>query len=395
MHTPSQKIGALATFLQHLDRLGRDGKKLRYFRGHSKQSFQLKPSIFRNSGWIGNEATMLKELILRCPNDFVGRPTTFECLVKMQHYGLPTRLLDVTSNPLVALYFACETHEQNDEDGEVVIFDYDVGDVKYYDSDTVSVISNLSRRPSKFVVPDLSNVENAMPHDLLNSFNAQDDIKLLLHDVGNDKPHFLPKILREDLLRVVCVKPLLDNPRIIRQEGAFLLYGCNTTKLEPAILEEKTISGRFTINRDQKQNLLDQLRTLGISRATMFPEIEQVTSHVKQAHWVPNIDLSKLSPIQATIFDVLRGGTARTEHDLMSIAALSLKTINSRTVSKTISELQRRGVVELVGSGRERRWKLVDSLQVVGEIEDGAAEPVLRKVCKTSARRTGCETVQT
>lgn len=96
MFEPDMKIGKLSTFLQHLDRLGTDGQRLRYFRGHSKQSFQLKPSIFRNSGWIDNEATMLKELILRCPNEFAGRPTTFQCLVKMQHYGLPTRLLDVT-----------------------------------------------------------------------------------------------------------------------------------------------------------------------------------------------------------------------------------------------------------------------------------------------------------
>jgi hypothetical protein len=352
--------------------MGTDGKKLRYFRGHSKQSFQLKPSIFRNPGWIGNEATMLKELILRCPNDFAGRPTMFQCLVKMQHYGLPTRLLDVTSNPLVALYFACETHEEGGEDGEVITFDYDVDDVKYFDSDTVSVISNLSRRPSEFVVPEFPDIENAKADDLINGFNQQEVIKLLLHDIGSDKPHFLPKVLREDLLRVVCVKPLLDNPRIIRQEGAFLLYGCNTTKREPASLEDKVISGRFTINRDEKQNLLNQLRTLGISRATMYPEIEQVAKYVKDAHWMPSIDISKLTPIQGSVFGVLRDGPARTVHDLMSIVALSMPTISSRIVSRTISELQGKGAVELVGSGRERRWKLVDNIEIVGDIDSNS-----------------------
>jgi len=372
MYRPDERIGALSRFLLHLDKMGTDGKKLRYFRGHSKQSFQLKPSIFRNPGWIGNEATMLKELILRCPNDFAGRPTMFQCLVKMQHYGLPTRLLDVTSNPLVALYFACETHEEGGEDGEVITFDYDVDDVKYFDSDTVSVISNLSRRPSEFVVPEFPDIENAKADDLINGFNQQEVIKLLLHDIGSDKPHFLPKVLREDLLRVVCVKPLLDNPRIIRQEGAFLLYGCNTTKREPASLEDKVISGRFTINRDEKQNLLNQLRTLGISRATMYPEIEQVAKYVKDAHWMPSIDISKLTPIQGSVFGVLRDGPARTVHDLMSIVALSMPTISSRIVSRTISELQGKGAVELVGSGRERRWKLVDNIEIVGDIDSNS-----------------------
>jgi DNA-binding MarR family transcriptional regulator len=364
-----QKIGALSTFLQQLDKLGTEGKRLRYFRGHSKESFQLKPSIYRNSGWITNEATMLKELLLRCPNDFAGAPTTFQCLVKMQHYGLPTRLLDVTSNPLVALYFACETHEEEDEDGEVIIFDYDVGDVKYFDSDTVSVISNLSRRPSDFAVPDLPEVANATPDDLVKGFNEQEAIKLLLHDIGSDKPHFLPKVLRKDLLSVVCVKPLLDNPRIIRQEGAFLLYGCNKIKVEPAPLHDQVVSARFTINRDEKRNLLNQLRTLGISRATMFPEIEQVATHVKQAHWTPRIDLSKLTPTQAKVFGVLRTGPARTVLDVVSILRIS-----SRITSKTISELQKKGAVELVGSGRERRWKLVEKLEIANGLQNKSGD---------------------
>jgi hypothetical protein len=365
MYKPDERIGTLSTFWEHLDKLGLDGKKLRYFRGHSKQSFQIVPSIFRNDGWIVNEAAMLNELILRCPNDFAGGPTTFQCLVKMQHYGLPTRLLDITSNPLVALYFACETHDKEDEDGEVIIFDYDVSEVKYFDSDTVSVISNLSRRPPGFVVPDFADNKNALKDDLIKEFNQQEPIKLLLHDIGSEKPHFLPNVLREDLLRVVCVKPLLDNPRIIRQEGAFLLYGCNKTKLEPASLEDQVISSRFTIIREEKRNLLNQLRMLGISRATMYPEIEQVAKYVKDAYWKPSLDLSTLTSIQASVFDVLREGPPRTVPDLVSIVALSNKLISSRIVSRTLYALQGKGAVEPVGGGADQRWRLVDNVAIV------------------------------
>jgi len=363
MFRPDNKIGALRTFLEYLDELGTAGKRLRYFRGHSKSSYQLEPTVYRNSGWIGNEASMLKELILRCPDDFTGGLTTFQCLVKMQHYGLPTRLLDVTSNPLVALYFACESHDKNDEDGEVIVFDYDVKAVKYFDSDTVSVVANLSRRPAEFSVPDAVTFDPPNPEETINQFNTHDAIKLLLHDIGNDKPHFSPKVIRDDLGRVVCVKPLLDNPRIIRQEGAFLLFGCDKAKYQPAKLEDNAIVARLTINRDEKNNLRDLLNKLGISRATLFPEIEDVAAHIKKFYEVPSIYLSELTPTQVSVFGVLRDGSTRSVHELASVIG-----IKAASASRAISELQRKSAIELVGGVRERRWKLAEELKIV----DGA-----------------------
>jgi DNA-binding NarL/FixJ family response regulator len=361
MLKPDQKVGALSTFLQQLDKLGTGGKPLRYFRGHSKRSFQLKPSIFRNSGWIANEATMLKEVMLRCPNDFAGGVTTFQSLVKMQHYSLPTRLLDVTSNPLVALYFACESHDEDDEDGEVLAFGFDIEAVKYFDSDTVSVIANLSRRSADFVVPEMSADDPPDPEEAVTRFNAHDSIKLLLHDIGSDKPHFLPKIRREDLQRVVCVKPLLDNPRIIRQEGAFLLFGCDQIKSKPAKLEDSTRIGSLIINRDEKQNLRDHLRTLGITWATMYPEIEHVAKHIKQSYAVPSIDLGTLEQHQKRVFDKLCNGHVLSTQEI----ATALK-VEPYAVRRAISQLQRKGAVGLVGNGRNRRWKLVEGLEILG-----------------------------
>lgn len=361
MLKPDQKVGALSTFLQQLDKLGTGGKPLRYFRGHSKRSFQLKPSIFRNSGWIVNEATMLKEVMLRCPNDFAGGVTTFQSLVKMQHYGLPTRLLDVTSNPLVALYFACESHDEDDEDGEVLAFGYDIEAVKYFDSDTVSVIANLSRRPADFVVPETSAGDPPDPEEAVTRFNAHDSIKLLLHDIGSDKLHFLPKIRREDLQRVVCVKPLLDNPRIIRQEGAFLLFGCHRVKSEPAKLEDSTRIDRLIINRDEKQNLRNQLRTLGITRATMYPEIEHVATHIKQSYSVPSIHLGTLNELQKRVFDKLCNG-----YELSTQHIATALEVKPYAVRRVVSELQRKGALCLLGSGRSRRWKRVEGLEILG-----------------------------
>jgi hypothetical protein len=351
MLNQDSKIGVISTFLLQLDRLGTvDGKQL-YFRGHSKASYGLEPKVYRNRGWIEGEATMLKELILRCPNDFAGGMSTFQALVRMQHYGLPTRLLDLTSNPLVALYFACEMHEGDDEDAEVIVFGFDVDQVKYFDSDTVNVIANLARRPAAFVVPDIADID---------LFNADEAIGLLLHDVRQDRPHFDPKIRRGHLGKVICVKPRLENPRIIRQEGAFLLYGCDEHKNQPARLPEGAVLARLVINRDAKSDLADQLKTLGINRATMFPEIDQVATYIRDINFIPKVNTGRLSRDQRKVFGVLRRITDS------SVSELSSKTgLTAPAVSRVITELSDKLFVETAGTGRDRRWRVALKLDVV------------------------------
>lgn len=292
---------------------------------------------------------MLKELILRCPNDFSGGLSTFQSLVKMQHYSLPTRLLDLTSNPLVALYFACTTHGENDEDGEVIVLGFGIRQVKYFDSDTVNVIANLSRRSSSFKVPNEADIE---------AFNGDEEIKLLLHDIRQDKPYFEAKIWPRDLGRVLCVKPKLDNPRIIRQDGAFLLFGVDGDKTRVATLENDSVVDRIKINRDKKKEIAAQLEALGISKATLFPEIEQVATHIRETYRVPELNLKRLSILEGQVIDVLSKGSPRSSHDI----AHELN-INAMSASRTISRLYEMGAIERLGSGRGLQWQVKANIQ--------------------------------
>ena len=90
------------------------------FRGMSDHRWELLPSIARQALITEDvEYKMVKELMLLYPNEFSSVTSNFDLLAKMQHYGLPTRLLDFTTNPLVALFFACHK-EERDSSGRVV-----------------------------------------------------------------------------------------------------------------------------------------------------------------------------------------------------------------------------------------------------------------------------------
>ena len=157
----------------------------RFFRGQTEFGLKrFKPGIYQGRNLIYYEQDIIREALVRSPADFPSSCTFFEKLVRLQHYGLPTRLLDVTSNALVALFFAC--WKKRDSPGELIVFDIPKSDVKYFDGDTPAVISNLARQPWYFEMPE--------PTEDIDKFNREPAIDRLFYDVCSDKPAFRPWI---------------------------------------------------------------------------------------------------------------------------------------------------------------------------------------------------------
>ncbi|HGF6560537.1 FRG domain-containing protein [Providencia sp. PROV116] len=273
-------IQKLSTFIGNISDIEKRSDHTLFFRGHADAEYQAQPSIFRGipdsdtaAKYIDKESQLFHDMIMRCPEDFINCSSAFDFLVKMQHYGLPTRLLDITSNPLVALYFACCSlfgTGKSGKTGEVLIYQIPDKDIKFYDSDTVSVISNLSKLPSDFDI------------------NKVNDRKRYLHMIKAEKAYFEDLIVEGDVHRVLCVKPKLDNKRIIRQSGAFLLFGMGTgtgyQKNTPAKIPEEFHSvsiNRINITASFKLKIIEELKNVAISEATLFPEIDNVARFLK------------------------------------------------------------------------------------------------------------------
>ena len=196
----------------------------------------------------------------------------------MQHYSLPTRLLDITYNPLVALYFACL--DRLDKDGEFLRFYIRKSNIKYFDSDTVSCIANLSNLTGR----QRDEIRHTQDSETL---NGSDVGERLLHFIKVEKPYFLPKIGLSDLKSIFAVKPKQTNQRILAQQGAFLIFGLRSALRGNEFGIEVF---RTKVPARAKRDILDELDGININASTLFPEIESAAKYI----------MSKITPVSET-----------------------------------------------------------------------------------------------
>ena len=259
--------------------------RLTCFRGHEDSAFNLQPCVFRSNENRLNEHLLLRELIAAHPSEFSSDVSTLELLVRMQHYSLPTRLLDASWNPLIGLYFACQPKKRRklvvragklirasiEADGEVVILTVPRNKVRYFDSDTVSCLTNLAR-----LKPSLKDgIDTSLS---LEEFNTKLPIRRLLHFIRQERPSFEPEIKPEHLDGIFLVKPKQNNKRILAQDGAFFVFGLNGE------LTEQNTDGikieRIKILAGKKADMLSDLEKLDFNDKTVWPEMERAALYI-------------------------------------------------------------------------------------------------------------------
>lgn len=266
----SQAITSLEGFTRKIRSVQPAADEVLLYRGHSdRRAYRLLPSVMRESRLLSGEHKMLRELVSSHPSEFASDSTTLEQMARSQHYSLPTRLLDVTWNPLVALYFA--SGKPNGKPGGVIVFRVKKSRVKFYDSDTVSCIANLANlKPAERDAIDFSLTGDA--------FNQQPNVVRLLQFVRAEKPHFSSAIIPSDLKSVLCVIPKRNSQRILVQSGAFLLFGI-FGDLDGNVANGIAVE-RIHVNGNRKDEIRAELDRMAINESALFPEIENAARYI-------------------------------------------------------------------------------------------------------------------
>lgn len=288
------EITSVSSFIDEVNKIKDDlygSNEELFFRGQKTDFWDVIPSIFRGN-FLSVEHTLMQFPLLKAPYEFISINNDFEIMTKYQHYGMCTRLLDLTTNPLVALYFACEEYGdvcykeiENEEDTKIQEANGVIFFNKKYSVSTneinIKVISSLSQI-------DLSN-DNTL-ESILRKLTERQAISKELEERWKSKEHY------EEFINIIqnnyIVIPPYNNERLSRQCGMFLLAGCFNFVYTESISESSIEKGYkdlwdefdrkfFYISGEKKKEILEELDTYNINEATLFPELEHQLSYIK------------------------------------------------------------------------------------------------------------------
>ena len=246
------------------------------FRGHSSLEYKLLPSIFREASVnCSITTTKYSQLEFNILSDFISEANRFTKEISSdnyiawleiaQHFGVPTRLLDFTENPLVALYFACESLSSND--AAVCILNVPSYNKKFYDYNTYFVLNNLSKQ----------NVNSIVNSEIV----CQD-----FQTPHYNNPYFLqfPWVY----------KPCYIEERMTLQSSIFMLWAARQNDLESFMdksnfllfdknveNKEEGILGKVIIPNNIKKHIIEQLNLLGVNEKSIYPGLDGIGKYIR------------------------------------------------------------------------------------------------------------------
>ena len=243
-----------------------------YFRGQLEKYKTMAPSIARDDGYRDNESKMYHDALNMACNDFTGLNLPIEKLSKMQHYGIPTRLCDVTIDPLIALFFAVQNSE-----------DESAGNVYLYLPKEYDLDSKESKSLSLLATIELNNLEK-----LCDAYFEE-----YAEHIGVDE---MRGLISNPIFIKHCDILKKSNNRLFNQKGTFVI--CNNQIQDNKILSNikslDTVTPSIVIRipyeyKEYVKSELDEKHN--INEATVYPELPSVANYLKAKYKKENISI--------------------------------------------------------------------------------------------------------
>lgn len=232
------------------------------YRGHADAAWRLESSLERiiGSRWSAEEAKKFEERSLAefqskfhlYDRENVQPASKLAWLSIMQHYGVPTRLLDFTASPYVALYFALEAYRPQGR-ADLAVFALD------YSAVMQRSIDHISARDSEFNETRMS------------VYEKQDEI----FDAVVDRFAY-------DIAWIAEPKQL--NARLDRQAGSFLVSGNRGARIED-VLASTSYSGvamyKYRIPHDLYTGVFALLRKMNITSKSLYGDLDGLARSIR------------------------------------------------------------------------------------------------------------------
>ncbi|MBO5296215.1 MAG: FRG domain-containing protein [Candidatus Homeothermus sp.] len=228
-----------------------------FFRGHADKQWLLLPAVFRNS--IYDERTIILDYKQAFVKDCDYLSSMERILIEMQHHFIPTRLLDWSISPLVALFFACSSKELDDKDAIV----YALNPWNSY----------KKLKPNKSVPTYYPEIMRQARLCAALNWTFEEICKFV-------KVKFNYDINSRELEEPLPIIGRYMDERVKTQQGCFTLWGTDKRNLNFFPSYETNLKS-CVIEAKDKSSVLKSLSRLGINEFTLFTDKDGLSRSIQ------------------------------------------------------------------------------------------------------------------